>query len=101
MAKDANVFARVDSAVKEEAEGVLSRLGLPMSNAINLFLNQVILRQGLPFEVSLTSPRPVAMGALTEEQLYTELKRGYDDCLAGRTVPAEEAFRALDAQLGL
>ncbi len=46
MAKDANVFARVDSAVKEEAEGVLSRLGLPMSNAINLFLNQVILRQG-------------------------------------------------------
>ncbi len=101
MAKDANVFARVDSAVKEEAEGVLSRLGLPMSNAINLFLNQVILRQGLPFEVSLTSPRPVAMGALTEEQLYTELKRGYDDCLAGRTVPAEEAFRTLDAQLGL
>ncbi len=101
MAKDANVFARVDSAVKEEAEGVLSRLGLPMSNAINLFLNQVILRQGLPFEVSLTSPRPVAMGALTEEQLYTELKRGYDDCMAGRTVPAEEAFRTLDAQLGL
>lgn len=101
MAKDANVFARVDSTVKEEAEGILSRLGLPMSNAINLFLNQVILRQGLPFEVSLTSPRPVAMGALTEEQLYAELKRGYDDCLAGRTVPAEEAFRSLDAQLGL
>ncbi len=101
MAKDANVFARVDSSVKEEAESILSRLGLPMSNAINLFLNQIILRQGLPFEVSLSAPRPVAMGALTEEQLYGELKRGYDDCLAGRTVPAEEAFRTLDAQLGL
>ncbi len=101
MAKDANVFARVDSAVKEEAESVLQRLGLPMSNAINLFLNQVILRQGLPFEVSLNVSRPVAAGALTEEQLYAELKRGYDDCLAGRTVPAEDAFRALDESLGL
>lgn len=101
MAKDANVFARVDSAVKEEAEGILSRLGLPMSNAINLFLNQIILRQGLPFEVSLNAPRPVAMGALTEEQLYGELKRGYNDCIEGRAIPAEEAFRTLDGSLGL
>lgn len=101
MAKDANVFARVDSTVKEEAESILSQLGLPMSNAINLFLRQVILRQGLPFEVSLISPRPIGMGMLTEEQLYAELKKGYDDCVAARTVPADEAFRALDGALGL
>lgn len=101
MAKDANVFARVDSSVKEEAEGVLARLGLPMSNAINLFLNQIILRQGLPFEVSLTAPRPVAMGSLTQEQLYTELKKGHDDCVAGRTIPADDAFRGLEAELGV
>ena len=101
MAQDANVFARVDSAVKEEAEGVLSRLGLPMSNAINLFLRQVILRQGLPFEVSLTSPRPLALGALSEEQLCAELKKGYDDCVAGRALSADEAFLALDGALGL
>lgn len=45
--------------------------------------------------------QPVAMGALSKEQLYAELKRGYDDCVAGRTIPASDAFRALDAQLGL
>lgn len=101
MAKDAKVFARVDSSVKEEAEGILTRLGLPMSNAINLFLRQIILRQGLPFEVSLAAPQPVAMGSLTKEQLYAELKKGYDDCVAGRTVLADEAFRAIEAELGV
>lgn len=101
MAKDANVFARVDSAIKDEAEGVLSRLGLPMSSAINLFLRQVILRQGLPFEVTLSAPRPVAAGALTQEQLAAELRKGLDDIDAGRVVSAEQAFEALERSLGL
>ena len=63
MAKDANVFARVDASLKEEAEGILSQLGMPMSNAINVFLNQVVLRRGLPFEVVLPSRAPI--GACT------------------------------------
>lgn len=101
MAKDANVFARVDSTIKDEAEGVLSRLGLPMSSAINLFLRQVILRQGLPFEVTLAVPQPVAAGALTQEQLAAELRKGLDDIDAGRVVSAEQAFETLERSLGL
>ncbi len=101
MAKDANIFARVDSTIKDEAEGVLSRLGLPMSSAINLFLRQVILRQGLPFEVTLSVPRPVAAGALTPEQLTVELQKGIDDIDAGRVVSAEQAFETLERSLGV
>ena len=33
MARTANVFARVEPEVKEQAEQVLDRLGIPMSNA--------------------------------------------------------------------
>lgn len=101
MAKDANVFARVDASLKEQAESILAQLGMPMSNAINIFLNQVVLRRGLPFEVTLPPKAPIAAGSLTEDQFYAEVKRGYDDCTAGRTRPAEEAFRAMEAELGL
>ena len=100
MAKDANVFARVDASLKEQAESILSQLGMPMSSAINIFLNQVVLRRGLPFEVTLPEP-PLSIGNMTKEQLNLELQKGYDDCLAGRVESAEKVFRELEAELDL
>ena len=37
MAKTANLYARIEPDVKEQAEGILSALGIPASNAINMF----------------------------------------------------------------
>lgn len=48
--KTANVFARVEPEVKEQAEFILDQLGVPMSNAVSMFLKQVIIHRGLPFE---------------------------------------------------
>lgn len=101
MAKDANVFARVDTALKEQAEGILSQLGIPMSNAINIFLNQVVLRRGLPFEVTLPQNVPLSLGSMTKEQFNAEIQKGIDDCAAGRTKPAESVFQEIEADLGL
>ena len=41
MSRTSNVFARVEPDVKEQAEVILTRLGIPMSNAIGMFLRQV------------------------------------------------------------
>lgn len=101
MAKDANVFARVDASLKEQAESILAQLGMPMSNAINVFLNQVVLRRGLPFEVTLPPKTPIAAGSLTDDEYYAEIKRGYDDCTEGRVRPAEEVFQAIETEWGL
>lgn len=101
MAKDANVFARVDAGVKEQAEGILSQLGMPMSNAINLFLNQIVLRRGIPFEVTLPTKPPIAAGTLTADEFYAEVKKGYDDCVSGRARPANDVFRDIETELGL
>ena len=68
MAKSANVFARVEPELKNEAEAVLDQLGVPMSNAITMFLRQIVLKQGLPFEVSLPHRRPLVLSELTAEQ---------------------------------
>lgn len=92
MAKTANLYVRIEPDVKEQAESILAVLGIPVSNAINMFYKQIILHRGIPFEVRIPSERPIAMAALTEEGIDTELKKGYADVEQGRTRPADEVF---------
>ena len=65
MARTSNVFARVEPEIKEQAEQVLDQLGIPMSNAVSMFLRQIVLQRGIPFEVKLPERKPVAFGSLT------------------------------------
>jgi DNA-damage-inducible protein J len=53
MAKTAMIRARTNEDVKADAETILKRLGLTISDAVNIFLNQVRLHRGLPFEVRI------------------------------------------------
>lgn len=91
-AKSANLYARIEPEVKEQAESILSALGIPASNAINMFYKQIILQGGLPFEVKLPSTRPVELSALSETEMNAELEKGYADIKEGRTKPAKEIF---------
>ena len=43
MEKTATLNLRVNPTVKERAEKVLSQLGVPMSTAIDMYLNQISL----------------------------------------------------------
>ncbi len=47
------IRSRIDSSIKLEAQVLLERFGLTMSDAIRLFLHQVVLEKGLPFQVKL------------------------------------------------
>jgi DNA-damage-inducible protein J len=57
MAKTGTIHMRVEPGVKLEADAILGRLGMTTADAINVFLNQIILRGGLPFEVRLPTPK--------------------------------------------
>lgn len=46
---------QIDSETKRKATDILNNLGLSMSTAINIFLRQVIKKDGLPFEVNNNS----------------------------------------------
>lgn len=48
MARTSNVFARVEPEVREQAEKVLNQLVIPMSDAVGLFLRQVVIQRGYP-----------------------------------------------------
>ena len=89
MARTSNIFARVEPKIKEQAELVLEQLGIPMSNAIGLFLRQVVLQRGIPFELKLPQSKPLSVGTLTEEQFNAEIEKGLADLTAGRVVSAE------------
>lgn len=91
-AKSANLYARIEPDVKEQAEGILSTLGIPASNAINMFYKQIILQRGLPFEVKIPSAQSVDMSALSEEQMNAELEKGYTDVKTGHTKAANKTF---------
>lgn len=92
-AKSANLYARIEPDVKEQAESILSALGIPASNAINMFYKQIILNRGLPFEVKLPTAKLVNVTELTEEELNAELEKGYADMVADRTKSARQACR--------
>ena len=89
MAKSANLYARIEPELKEQAESILTALGIPASNAITMFYKQIILQNGLPFEVKLPE-HPLDMSRMTATQLDSELEKGYADMKAGRTVPMEQ-----------
>ena len=90
MSKTSRVFARVEPDIKEQAEQVLNELGIPMSNAIGLFLKQVVLQRGIPFEMKLPAKKPTALGALSDDQLNEELNCGIADFENGNYTTSED-----------
>ncbi len=55
MAKTERITARVEPAIKEKADALFKRCGLTTSDAINMFLHQSLLANGLPFSVDGTA----------------------------------------------
>ena len=92
--KSANLYARIEPEVKEQAESILSALGIPASNAINMFYKQIILNRGLPFEVKIPTAKSVNVAELTEAELNAELEKGYADIEKGNVENAANAFAA-------
>ena len=52
-AKSANLYARIEPDVKEQAEKILATLGIPASNAINMFYKQILLNRGAWFMIRI------------------------------------------------
>ena len=94
MEKTATLNLRVNPTVKEQAEMVLARLGVPMSTAINMYLNQISLTGGIPFAITLPkAPEDINADVMTDEEIHAKLQSGYDDVKAGRVKKAAEAFK--------
>jgi len=61
-----NINIRMDRELKEQAEVVLSELGMNMTTAFNIFLRQAVRQRKIPFEISLNQPNTTDINARNE-----------------------------------
>ena len=53
MANTSVIYARVDTNLKEKAEEILAKLGITPSSAIQMFYRQILIKKGIPFDLTL------------------------------------------------
>ncbi len=88
--RTATIYTRVDPETKEKAESILSQLGIPMSNAVCMFLKQIVLQNGIPFEMKLPAPDPVIIHS--KDDLIVKLNEAEADIEAGNYSDAKDTF---------
>lgn len=79
------IHARIDQNLKQKAEEVFSVLGINTADAIRMFLTQVTLTQGLPFDVKI--PNKETRKAMEDSRLNRNLTH----------IPMEDFDRFFDA----
>lgn len=72
--KDTTIRSRIDPETKQEAQILLKRFGLSMSDAIRLFLHQVVIEKGLPFEIKLPDNEAAEHDRWFRAQVEAELE---------------------------
>ena len=77
MANTSAVYARIDTNLKDNAESILSQLGISPSSAIQMLYSQIVLKKGMPFELKLPSSKPLAVGAMTRDRKSTRLNSSH------------------------
>lgn len=75
--KETYVRARVDERLKRDSEKILDALGLTTTEAIRIFLHQVRLHKGLPFDMRLKEDNsdlllPTAMRQAALDSVYDD-----------------------------
>ena len=86
----AQVNFRIDDETKRRAEKLFNSMGLTMSGAINIFIQQSLNRNEIPFSVQGTKPPD-----LTKE----ELLRRIDDMEHGRNCHFHELIEVDDEEV--
>ena len=69
MAKTATTHARMDPKLKREAERIIKDMGLSISAAHEMFYRQIIVHQGIPFDLRI--PNRETLAALEEARQGT------------------------------
>lgn len=93
MEKSETLNLRVNTTLKKDAEAVLGRLGVPVSTAVDMFLNQIVLTGGIPFAITLPSaPESIGMTKMSIDEIHDKIQNGYESYKKSRTQNAAKAF---------
>lgn len=88
MAKTDTLHIRVEPSVKMKAEKTLNDLGLSITEAVNVFLNQVILHDGIPFKIEKPRYNKETIQAMDDVKNGKNLSKAFNS--------VDEMFEELD-----
>ena len=97
-AKTANVMARVEPSVKEQAEEIMEMLGIPVSVVINTLYKQIIMTRSIPFSLSVP-PVPVARDEMDEAAFHSMMERGLNEAKTDKSRAASDVFADLKREM--
>lgn len=96
--KTANVTARIQPSIKEQAEAILDRLGIPVSVFIDMTYRQVIMRDGVPFSLDIPD-KFATKDSITQAEFDTMMQNGLVQAKRNDSVSVDEAFNQLKAEI--
>ena len=96
--KTANVTARIQPNIKEQAETILDRLGIPVSVFIDMTYRQVIMRDGVPFSLDIPD-KFATRDSITKAEFDTMMQTGLSQAKRNDSVSVDEAFEQLKAEM--
>ena len=73
MAKTETIQTRVEPEIKEQVEKILNELGISTTEAINIFLHQIIRYRGIPFDLHI--PNAETIKAIEEAEQGINLNK--------------------------
>lgn len=88
--KTANVTARVQPEIKEQAEAILDRLGMPVSVLIDSLYRQIIMTNSIPYSFSI--PTIPARDNMSTRQFDAMMEKGLSQAKTGQGMDLDEAF---------
>lgn len=66
-----------------------------------MFYNQIIFKNGIPFNLRIPANKPLAVAAMNREQIDTELKKGVNSIKEGKVYSADEVDSILAKEYGI
>ena len=93
-AKTANVLARVEPDVKEQAEAIMAKLGVPASTAINILYKQIIMTRSIAFALSVPST-PIADNYIDTAAVDIMIVDGLSQAKVGQGLTVDEVVKQL------
>ncbi len=63
------ISVQIDKKDKEQATKILEKLGVSMSGLINMTIKQLIMRESIPFDISIPNEEPDLYRYFTKSQL--------------------------------
>ena len=91
--KTATFQMRINPDVKQRVEDVYARQGLTLTDAVNIFIQQSLNMDGLPFLASPENEEYIKAKAM--QRLMAEVRKGWESAEKDGWVSEEEAYKLL------